>query len=282
MRAAKPPTKTASIRNMFARNHATTIAPVGAGRATSDRRQAGEGGRVSQRSETRGELDGDCPGPPGASLSSASWRRLCHDLRTPLNAILGNAELLLDGSAGPLSSQARACVGDIQTAGSRLMRQIQVLLELCRIRAAPAPAALELDLLLLLRTAPVAAQGGPGLQVAPPGARLVVRGDPAWLGTLAAMLIELRPADGQSSAPSLVDLESPACRGAGVTIRVLWADFRPDQVAELPLALIDAILDLHNGTTALSGDGLRLYWLAARLVHLEPAALLLAHDPQSE
>jgi hypothetical protein len=238
---------------------------------------------VGQRSKMT-DLGRYRPGCSGDPLPTARWPRLCHDLRTPLNAILGNTELLLDGSAGPLSSQARACVGDIQTAGSRMMRQVQVLLELCRIRAVPVPAAaVDLDLLALLRAAHAAApQGVPAMQMAPAGARLVVRGDPVWLDTLAVSLIDLHPGEDQSGAPSVISLESPACRGAGATLRVFWADFRADQMAALPLALIDAILDLHDGTAALSGDGLRLYWPAARLVHLEPSALLLAHDPESE
>jgi hypothetical protein len=238
---------------------------------------------VGQRSKMT-DLGRYRPGCSGDPLPTARWPRLCHDLRTPLNAILGNTELLLDGSAGPLSSQARACVGDIQTAGSRMMRQVQLLLELCRVRAVCVPAtAVALDLLALLRAAHAAApQGVPAMQTAPAGARLVVRGDPVWLDTLAATLIDLHSGEGQSGAPPQVSLEGPPCRGAGATLRLFWADFRPEQVAALPLALIDAILDLHNGTAALSGDGLRLYWPAARLVHLEPSALLLAHDRQTE
>jgi signal transduction histidine kinase len=64
------------------------------------------------------------------ALRAAHWPRLCHDLRTPLNAILGNAELLLDGSVGPLSREARACVGDVQAAGEGILRQVQALLDL--------------------------------------------------------------------------------------------------------------------------------------------------------
>jgi His Kinase A (phospho-acceptor) domain len=62
------------------------------------------------------------------SCRPVDWRQLSHELRTPLNAILGNIELLLDGSAGPLSAQARACLGEIQLAGRDLLRQVQILL----------------------------------------------------------------------------------------------------------------------------------------------------------
>ena len=113
----------------------------------------------------------------------ADWQRLCHDLRTPLNAILGNAELLLDGSAGPLSGEARACLGDIQLAGQRLMRHVGSLLALHRARATP-PLAGEtpVDLVELLRQAPVV---GPAdapevmIEGLPGAARCVVRAIPA-------------------------------------------------------------------------------------------------------
>jgi His Kinase A (phospho-acceptor) domain len=51
--------------------------------------------------------------------------RLSHELRTPLNAILGYAELLLDGSAGPLTAQARECAANIQAAGRHLLRRVE-------------------------------------------------------------------------------------------------------------------------------------------------------------
>ena len=70
------------------------------------------------------------------------WRQLSHELRTPLNAILGNVELLLDGSAGPLSAQARTCLGEIQVAGRRLLRQVELLLAWSELSAGrPRPAA---------------------------------------------------------------------------------------------------------------------------------------------
>ncbi|MGH6913437.1 MAG: histidine kinase dimerization/phospho-acceptor domain-containing protein, partial [Geminicoccales bacterium] len=85
---------------------------------------------------------------------SSDWRRLSHELRTPLNAILGNIELLLDGSAGPLPAPARACIGDIQVASRQLMGQLQPLLLLVQARTSAAPApALALDLLELIRRA---------------------------------------------------------------------------------------------------------------------------------
>jgi hypothetical protein len=116
------------------------------------------------------------------------------------------------------------------------------------------------------------------MQVAPAGARLVVRGDAAWLGAVAAALIELYRGDRPAGGPLLVAVARPAHHASGADLLLSWVDFRPDQVAALPIALIEAILDLHDGKVALTGDGLRLYWPGSRLVQLEPAALLLASD----
>jgi signal transduction histidine kinase len=213
-------------------------------------------------------------------LLAASWPRLCHDLRTPLNAILGNAELLLDGSVGPLSREARACVGDVQAAGEGILRQVQALLDLCRALTAPASiAGAPLDLLALLRAQATALEVAVPLQLAPADARLVVRGDAAWLGTLAAALLELRRSAAPSGGALRVTLgRAPA---SGAILCLSWVDFQPDQLAALPIALIDAILDLHEGMVALSADALRLYWPASRLVQLEPCALLPAHSRKS-
>ncbi|HSA82822.1 MAG TPA: histidine kinase dimerization/phospho-acceptor domain-containing protein [Geminicoccaceae bacterium] len=228
--------------------------------------------------EPDGENDGRIAGLRGGGVPSVSWPRLGHDLRTPLNAILGNTELLLDGSAGPLSSQARACLGDIQAAGRRMMNQVQVLLELCRLRARPTPgSAVTLDLIELLRGAHAAtlADDAP-MRVAPTGARLVVRGDAAWLEAAATALIELYHGVGPAGSPLRATIEPPAHDASGAGLLLSWGDFRPDEMAALPLALIDAILDLHEGEAALTADGLRLYWPVWRVVQLEPAALLLA------
>jgi His Kinase A (phospho-acceptor) domain len=216
-------------------------------------------------------------------MPAVNWPRLGHDLRTPLNAILGNAELLLDGSAGPLSSQARACLGDIQAAGSRMMGEVQVLLELCRLRVKPTIAsAVTHDLIELLRGAYAARFGDdPLVQVAPTGARLAVRGDAAWLEAVAAALIELYHGDRPAGGPLLITVERPAQLAWGGAVLLSWVDFRFDQVAALPIALIEAILDLHEGKVALTGGGLRLYWPAWRVVQLQPAALLLAGAGES-
>jgi len=203
---------------------------------------------------------------------AASWPRLCHDLRTPLNAILGNAELLLDGSAGPLSSEARACLGDIQTAAGRMMRHVQALLELCRARSRPALRSDScVDLLaLLVAVAPVAQSAVP-LQIAPAGARFVVRGDATWLQLLACALAELYVGDGTPCGPLHVRVERGAQESGGL-LRLWWVDLDPHQMPALPLALTDAIVDLHKGGLSLTPGGLLLYWPARRTACPEVSA----------
>ncbi|MDX1541808.1 MAG: histidine kinase dimerization/phospho-acceptor domain-containing protein, partial [Geminicoccaceae bacterium] len=74
-------------------------------------------------------------------------RRLSHELGTPLNAILGNVELMLDGSTGPLTGEARECLAEIQSAGHDLLRQSRMVLLLIQ--------ALEASELQLERPAPL-------------------------------------------------------------------------------------------------------------------------------
>jgi His Kinase A (phospho-acceptor) domain len=197
---------------------------------------------------------------------AASWPRLCHDLRTPLNAILGNAELLLDGSAGPLSSEARACLGDIQTAAGRMMRHVQALLELCRARSRPALTSdCGVDLLALLAAVTPVTQSSVALRIEPAGACFVVRGDATWLRLLAGVLAELYLGDGPQRGPLHVQVER-GTPGSGGLLRLWWVDLHPHQMPALPLALTDAILDLHNGELSLTPGGLLLYWPACRMV----------------
>ena len=76
---------------------------------------------------------------PSTTAPTTGTTALSHELRTPLNAILGNLGLLLDGSAGPLSSEARACLGDIQRGARQLLDRVQCLLDEVD-RASPARA----------------------------------------------------------------------------------------------------------------------------------------------
>jgi hypothetical protein len=67
----------------------------------------------------------------------AAYLNLSHELRTPANAILGHVELLLSGSAGPLTREARASLGDIQRAAVALSAQIGRMISLAETVPAP-------------------------------------------------------------------------------------------------------------------------------------------------
>jgi hypothetical protein len=199
---------------------------------------------------------------------SGNWLQLSHELRTPLNAILGNIELLLDGSAGPLAAPVRACVGDIQTASRELLRQLQPLLLLVQARTAGAPVTgLSIDLLALLRQladpAKEADRRRPGHQRGAPhlpeGICLMVPGDPIWLGVLAAALVDLHAASPQAGGPLAIVLEQPQPGAGGVVLRASWPGLDPAATSPLPLALIDAVLALHGARIcSFSADGVRL------------------------
>lgn len=181
-------------------------------------------------------------------------RQLSHELRTPLNAILGNVELLLDGTTGPLSPEARACIGEIQAAGQQLLRQVQSLLLWSEARASePALSGAALDLIGLVRQI-VAGRA----EIRPPDASLVVRGDRTWLTTMIVKVIELGA--GTAAAPA-VTLEA---REDHAALSFSWPGFCSDQVAPLQIALIEAIADLHKGSVGLTTEGLCLYWAEAR------------------
>jgi len=69
--------------------------------------------------------------------NAAAWLNLSHELRTPTNAIVGHVELLLSGSAGPLSSEMRASLGDIQHAAASLTARIGEIIRLAENSPAP-------------------------------------------------------------------------------------------------------------------------------------------------
>jgi hypothetical protein len=188
-----------------------------------------------------------------ATCAAVDWHQLSHELRTPLNAILGNTELLLDGSSGPLSAQARACLGEIQIASRQLLRQVQLLLawsELCAGR--PKLTECRLDLIALVREA--CAERFGAVQVEPRDARLVVCGDRPWLQMLVAEIIALNGANG--ATPALV-LEAGQGRTA---LRFAWPGFCAARTGALQIALLETIARLQGADVALNPDGLSLLW----------------------
>jgi len=60
---------------------------------------------------------------------------MSHELRTPLNAILGFTEMILDELYGPVPSELKEPLADIQTNGAHLLRLINDVLDLSKIEA---------------------------------------------------------------------------------------------------------------------------------------------------
>ena len=222
-------------------------------------------GAVQETAELDAVPDGADP-----KLGAPDRPQLAHELRTPLNAILGNVELLLDGSAGPLGAKARACLGDVQLAGRQLLAQVEpvlLLLELATGRARPAKATV--DVVEILSRTLARSSGEPiAWELAPPEARLLVEGDPFWLDALAQALRELAGA-GMAAPDRRVRaaLDFSADPAGTVQLWLGWSGFDPDHLPLIWLLLIDAIL-LRNGGRAwvVAARGLCLHWSAARVV----------------
>ena len=204
-------------------------------------------------------------------LAAAAWRDLSHELRTPLNAILGNAELLLDGSAGPLSDQARACLGDMQAAGQHLMRRVEGMLLIAQAKAsARSVAAAPTDLIELVRQAYAVTHGTPALgqlAMAPADACFRVLGDPSWLKLLATTLIEIDAAAGAECGALAIAVEPPHYQGMVRCIRIESVSFELSEMASTQLHLVEAILEHHDGTLEpVQGQGIRLVWPTRRVL----------------
>jgi hypothetical protein len=194
----------------------------------------------------------------GADGAAIDWRQLSHELRTPLNAILGNTELLLDGSTGPLSAQARASLGEIQVAGRALLRHVRLLLawsELCAGR--PRLAECRVDLLALIREG--LADRPDVVRIEPHDATLLIWGDRFWLHMLVAEIIALPSPSG--TAPTLALARSADAQ----TLRFIWPDFGAAQTDALQRALIEGIARLQGAAVVSYPDGLSLRWPLQRL-----------------
>jgi hypothetical protein len=188
------------------------------------------------------------------AAQAIDWRQLSHELRTPLNAILGNIELLLDGSVGPLSDQARACIGEAQVAGRQLLHQIRLLLAWSELSSSGTePGGEPVDLIALVREALTIERSGP-TQIEPRDACLRISGDPFWLRMLVTEIVALC---GAPDAAPTVRLESYAGHQA---LAFFWAGFCAERAGALRMALIEGIARLQGAVVAAKTDGLTLYW----------------------
>jgi signal transduction histidine kinase len=60
---------------------------------------------------------------------------MSHELRTPLNAIIGFSQVLLEGMAGEITPEQRACTDDILSAGRHLLSLINDVLDLSKVES---------------------------------------------------------------------------------------------------------------------------------------------------
>lgn len=209
-----------------------------------------------------------------ATCQPIDWRQLSHELRTPLNAILGNVELLLDGSAGPLSAQARTCLGEVQVAGRLLLRQVRMLLAWSELStSAEKLARSPVDLIALIREA--LTQHPDGAQVEPHDACLLICGDPFWLQMLVAEIIAL---DGAPRAMPTVRLERHAGSRA---LGFAWSGFCAARIGPLQMALIETIARLQGAAVARNSDGLTLHWPLEQLDRREATRPAREPEPAS-
>jgi His Kinase A (phospho-acceptor) domain len=233
--------------------------------ARIDRPSAG----TKRAAAARAEADPKTADPKAAH--PIDWRQLSHELRTPLNAILGNVELLLDGSAGPLSAQARTCVAEVQVAGRQLLHQVRLLLAWSELSASGSkPVADTVDLIALIREALTVESSRPA-QIDPQDACFQISGDPFWLRMLVTEIVALYGAPG---AAPMVRLESCAGRRA---LGFVWSDFCADRAGALRMALIEGIARLQGVVLASKSDGLTLHWPAEQLDR--PGAARRAQQP---
>lgn len=216
--------------------------------------------RPSRRAAVRPEA------PHQSAEPAVAWSAIGHELRTPMNAILGGVELLLDGSIGPLSAEARACLGDVQVAGRQLMRRIDWLMLLAQVNAAASPRHVAvLDLAGLVRAALASAPAVEDGDARPceEGAFLV-RGDGFWLEVLAQALAEVCRSREDAGAPRLQTL--PTRKDGRSGMGVVWPGVARSVLPPVPLSLIGAIVDLHGGEVTASERSLWLIWPRACVV----------------
>lgn len=199
-----------------------------------------------------------------AAAATCRQRRLSHEVGTPLNAILGNVELLLDGSAGPLTKEAGDCLAEIQAAGQDLLRQSRMLLLLVQALEAHRPQADSVTSLgqlfagALRQAQPAGRASGLALEGAAAQASIV--GDPFWLQTFARCVVDVY-ATPVPRGPLRIQITPPT------RLRIDWQEFRETAVPATATALLRRIVELHGGRMlATAKDAFILCWPAARLL----------------
>lgn len=250
----------------------------------------GEGRRLKERvaertaalSAANRELDARRREAESANKAKSDFLALMsHELRTPLTAILGFSEMIRDQRMGPIGSDLYSeYAADIHKSGSHLLELVSDILDLARIEAGRGELAEEaVDLGDLVGQAARllddwAGRRGLELEVIPPAAPLVVRGDRRKLKQVVFNLlsngIKFTPEGGRVSVHTGIDPQGqPELRvvdsGIGMSGDEVRRAIEPftqiDSVLSrtvegtgLGLPLVRALVGLHGGTFHLQSE----------------------------
>lgn len=189
-------------------------------------------------------------------------QQLSHELGTPLNAILGGVELMLAGSAGPLTNEAYDCLAEIQSAGQDLSRHSKLLLLLVQalntetLDETPVPLRqLFLDTLNDGQPAAIAKR----LLLTGPSSDIWIVGDAFWLQALARCIVDVY-LTGRDQGPLRISVRPPTC------VRIDWPNFDRTAVPATALGLMGTVAHMHDARfDASTDDALEFFWPTARL-----------------
>ncbi len=205
---------------------------------------------------------------------------MSHELRTPLNSILGFAQLLASGDFGPLNSQQRRYVRNIEVSGNHLLSVINEVLDLAKVqsgRTTMEPAWVDMAAVVrgvAAEAAPLAAQKSLVFDVSAPG-ESPVYADPIRLRqvltNLVSNAVKFTPAGGRV-AVRCQEVES------GEKVRVDVQDTGPGIARADVGRIFEEFVQLDTGGDSASGTGLGLP-ISRRLMELMGGTLEVVSEP---
>jgi signal transduction histidine kinase len=203
------------------------------------------------------------------------FARISHELRSPLTSVREAAHLLREGIPGSLNSKQARLVDIIGTSSDRLLKLVNQLLELSRIRAGILPMAwqrVDLERLVvrvLEEVRPQAEEAGVALTHARVGADVTCLGDEDRLTQVVVNLvgnaIRFTPAGGSVTVRAVdagrhVELHVEDT-GIGIPAAALPTIFESYQQAHhhrggtgLGLAIVRGMVDAHGGRVAVESE----------------------------
>ncbi|MDY0059366.1 MAG: HAMP domain-containing sensor histidine kinase [Myxococcota bacterium] len=230
--------------------------------------------REKQLLQVQGELQEAIRGLEELSRAKANYTKMVtHELRSPAGALFSLLEVVRQGLAGELPPKAQELLDRAARRAALLVELVNQLLDLARDRAVLDPArTAPVSLTALLHGVeeaygPPAALKGVTLQVPPPAADLVVRGDAAELEKLFSNLVsnavKYTLPGGQVTVSCQAEGEQVVCEvtdsGIGIPLaeqdRLFSEFFRASNARQqqeehgtgLGLAIVKRIVEAHQG-----------------------------------